>query len=86
MYNINASDICINYNDKGGVVMQFKEIRKKKGLTQEELAKQLGIKQSAVAMWETGKSIPNMNHLISLSKLFSMNIEQLAKSFSKERR
>ncbi len=46
-------------------------------LTQEEVAKQLGVGQSAVSMWETGKSVPRPAILKKLAQLFKCSIDEL---------
>lgn len=61
----------------------MKELRKKKGLTQTELADMLGIKQSTVAMWENGKSMPGTNTLIRLADILDVDMRTLAESFPK---
>lgn len=47
--------------------MTFKQLRKSKGLTQNELASKIGIQQPAVAMWETGRSLPRLDILKKIS-------------------
>jgi ribosome-binding protein aMBF1 (putative translation factor) len=44
------------------------EARVKSGLTQEELAKQMGTTQSVVARWESGKTLPSCRTLLRLAK------------------
>ena len=61
----------------------MKDLRKKKGLTQTELASLLGIKQSTVAMWENGKSLPGTNTLIRLADILAVDVRTLAESFPK---
>ena len=61
----------------------MKELRKKRGLTQTEVATLLGVKQSTVAMWETGKSIPNTNTLLLLVDILGVDMRTLAESFPK---
>ena len=63
--------------------MQFSDIRSSNGFTQQHLADKVGVRQSTVAMWETGKSAPSMEHLIKLSEIFKMDLVELAKSFKK---
>lgn len=60
--------------------MNIKKAREKAGLTQQELADQLGIGQSAVAMWETGRAFPRADKLPALAKLFKCSIDTLLKS------
>lgn len=51
------------------------ECRKEKDLTQKELAKIIDSKETTVASWEQGKSLPSIDMLYRLSKLYgkSMN-------------
>lgn len=53
------------------------ELRKAKGLTQEELAKQLGISSQAVSKWETDTSCPDIMILPALAKILGVTIETL---------
>ena len=47
--------------------MKIKEIRVKKGVTQLELAKKLGVSRSTVAMWEAGINTPNASKIPEIS-------------------
>lgn len=53
------------------------ELRKKKGLTQEELAKELYVSRTAVSKWESGRGVPNIESLKAISKFFSVSIDEL---------
>lgn len=59
--------------------MSFKEQRKRVGLTQMEVAKQLGVTDSAVNQWETGKTLPNVKRLGELAKLYGCTVDELLK-------
>lgn len=48
--------------------------RKEKGLTQEELAKMFDASFTTVASWEQGKSLPSIQTLYKLSKLYGKSI------------
>lgn len=65
----------------GGGYMETKdillELRRKKGLSQEELAAKLFVTRQAVSRWETGETIPNIETLKLLSKLFNASINTL---------
>lgn len=52
-------------------------IRKKKNLTQEELAKKLGISQQGIAHYESGKREPTLDGLISIAKVLEVSIDDL---------
>ena len=47
----------------------YRNMRKKQNLTQEELAKKLGVERSTVAKWETEKSIPRVDALLKMSSI-----------------
>ena len=42
---------------------KLQELRKAKGLTQEELAKELYVSRTAISKWESGKEYPNIDSL-----------------------
>ena len=65
---------------------QIKEIRKKEGLTQEELALKLSVTRQAVSNWETGKNLPDIEILINISNVFNISLDQLIKDGSDTRR
>lgn len=56
---------------------RLKELRKKRGLTQTELAKLLNSSLSKVAMWETQKRDPIMDDLLKLSDIFDVSTDYL---------
>lgn len=53
------------------------QIRKEKGLSQEDLAERLGVSRQAVAKWEAGLSYPEVDKLIAISNLFQISIDSL---------
>ncbi len=56
---------------------KLKEIRTQRGMTQQEVAKQLNITQATYSGYESGKYEPNINILIAMSKLFQVSIDYL---------
>lgn len=52
-------------------------LRKKKGLSQEELADHLSVSRQAVSKWERGETLPDTDNLISIAKLFSVSLDEL---------
>ena len=46
--------------------------RKKSGLSQQELAEQLDVSRQSVSKWETGITVPSVEKLILLSKLYNV--------------
>lgn len=57
--------------------MSFESARKKAGLTQKELAEKLGVDQSAVSFWETGKRAPRGAKLLRLADVLNCTIDEL---------
>ena len=55
----------------------LQEFRKKRGLTQEELAKKLGVTFQAVSKWENAKAAPDIFLLPMIAEIFNCNIDQL---------
>ena len=53
------------------------ELRKEYGLSQDELAEKVYVTRQAVSRWETGETIPNIETLKLLSKLFDVSINTL---------
>lgn len=56
---------------------RLKMLRKKKDLTQEQLAEYLGISPQAVSRWETGATSPDISALTMLSDLFEITVDEL---------
>lgn len=53
------------------------ELRKQKGLSQEELASRLDVTRQTVSKWELGDSTPDMEKLIALGALFERSLDEL---------
>ena len=59
---------------------KLQELRKQKGLTQEELAKALFVSRTAISKWESGKGYPNLDSLKAIAQFFSITIDELLSS------
>lgn len=57
--------------------MLIKDLRKKKGLTQTDLAEQLGISFQTVSKWETGVSLPDSSILLNVSEILDISVDKL---------
>ena len=53
------------------------ELRKQKGLSQEELASRLDVTRQTVSKWELGDSTPDMDKLVTLGELFELSLDEL---------
>ena len=56
---------------------KLQELRKQKGLTQEELAEVLFVSRTAISKWESGRGYPNIDSLKAIAKFFEMTIDEL---------
>ena len=56
---------------------QIKQMRLERKLTQEQMAEQLGVSRQAVSNWENNKNLPDLELIISMSRLFSVSLDDL---------
>lgn len=56
---------------------KLQELRKNRGLTQEELAEALYVSRTAVSKWESGRGYPSIDSLKEISKYFVVSIDDL---------
>ncbi|MCI9170797.1 MAG: helix-turn-helix transcriptional regulator [Lawsonibacter sp.] len=55
-------------------------LRKKKRLSQMELAEMLQVSRQAISKWETGKAVPSIENLKCLSELYQISMDDLISS------
>lgn len=55
------------------------ELRKKSGMSQEELAEKLGVSRQSVSKWEGAQSTPDLNRILEISKIFDVSTDYLLK-------
>ena len=56
---------------------QLTKLRKRKNITQIELANLMNVKQYVISSWETGRSEPNISQIIKLSDIFKISTDYL---------
>ena len=56
---------------------KLQELRKQRGLTQEELAASLYVSRTAISKWESGRGYPNIESLKAIAKFFSVTVDEL---------
>lgn len=59
--------------------MNIRQLRAKRGLTQERLAVAMGIDRSTVTKWESGAAMPRADKLTELAKVLGCTIDELMK-------
>ena len=55
------------------------ELRRREGLSQEQLADRLGVTRQSVSKWESGTAVPELSKLVALSDLFGVSVDYLVK-------
>ena len=58
---------------------RIQELRKQKGISQEELANELGVSRQAVSKWESGQSFPELDNIVALSDYFGVSADYVLK-------
>lgn len=66
-----AEGFEVEFNEK------LHELRKSRGLTQEELAEALFVSRTAISKWESGRGYPSIDSLKEISSFFSVTIDEL---------
>ncbi|MCM1494766.1 MAG: helix-turn-helix domain-containing protein [Bacteroides sp.] len=61
----------MNFSEK------LKEIRKKEGVSQEQLAEKIGVSRQAITKWETGKGLPDVENMVIIAEIFKTTIDEL---------
>ena len=57
------------------------ELRRRQGLSQEQLADALGVTRQSVSKWEGGTAMPELAKLVALSELFDVSVDYLVKDY-----
>ena len=55
------------------------DLRKKNGWSQEDLAEKLGVSRQSISKWESAQSVPDMNRILAMSRLFGVSTDYLLK-------
>lgn len=63
----------MNFNDR------LVELRKRKGLSQEQIGYELGVSRQTVSKWELGQSYPDFQRLVLLSDYYEMSLDELVR-------
>src|SRR5699024_7313443 len=65
--------ITMNFNEK------LIDLRKTKGMSQEELGAELKVSRQTISKWESGQSYPDFQRLVLLSDYFGLTLDELVK-------
>lgn len=69
--------MAIQYNN-------LKVFRKQGGFTQEDIAEKLGVSRQAVAKWERGETVPDVEMCIALAELYGTTVDALVRITTEE--
>lgn len=56
---------------------KLKDIRKREGFSQEQLAEKIGVSRQAITKWETGKGLPDLENMKILAEIFKTTLDEL---------
>ena len=57
--------------------MFLKELRKEKGLTQEQLAETLNVSRRTISRWETGNNMPDLDLMVEMADFYQVDLREL---------
>lgn len=60
----------------------LKLFRKQNGFTQEQVAERLGVSRQAVAKWERGESLPDIENVIALADMYEISVDSLVRNMT----
>lgn len=58
----------------------LKFFRKKNGYTQEQIAEKIGVSRQAVAKWERGEALPDIENIIALADVYEVTVDSLVRN------
>lgn len=58
----------------------LKIFRKKNGYTQEQIAEKIGVSRQAVAKWERGEALPDIENIVALADIYEVTIDSLVRN------
>jgi len=74
--------LALNYQVQGGrymttIKLKIAELRKNRGIAQQDLADVLGVSFQSVSKWETGVTMPDITLLPSIAEYFNVSVDEL---------
>ncbi len=55
----------------------LKQLRKEKGITQDEFAEKLGVSNRTVSRWETGSNVPDISLLVDIADFYDVDVREI---------
>jgi len=63
--------------DQSKIGSFLKQLRKEKGITQEEFAEKLGVSNRTVSRWETGSNMPDISLLVEIADFYDVDVREI---------
>ena len=63
--------------DQSGFAERLKTLRRRSGLSQEQLAERIDVSRQVVTKWENSEGIPKISNLIALADCFDVSVDEL---------
>ncbi|MDE6728034.1 MAG: helix-turn-helix domain-containing protein [Oscillospiraceae bacterium] len=60
----------------------LKYFRKKNGYTQEQVAEKIGVSRQAVAKWERGEALPDIENVVALADIYGVTVDSLVRNIA----
>lgn len=67
------------------ISVNLNTLRKQRGYSQEEVAEKIGVSRQAVAKWESGETVPDLENTMALAGLYGVSIDNLVNYQAKKR-
>ncbi len=71
---------------ENAMMKNLRDLRKMNGYTLEAVAEKLGVSRQAVAKWEKGETLPDIENCIALSELYDVTLDTLVRNAEKRGR
>lgn len=69
---------------KSMINLNLSSLRKRRNLTQEQLAQELNVSRQVIAKWEKGESTPDLHHSMNIANFFGVTLDALVNHNSEE--
>lgn len=63
---------------------RLSQLRKESGLSQDDLARKIGVSRGSISFYENGQRVPNLDALLATSKYFNVSIDYLVGASNKK--
>lgn len=64
--------------------MQLLKLRTQKKWSQEFVSRRLEVSRQTISNWESGKSVPNLDHAYKIAKLFGVSVDELMETHDED--